>query len=555
MLARIVATCVVALGALLGAGAYGQAQSPAPLKVLPPLSAVQWQQDLQVLADEIRKRHQNPFHTVDASTFNNAVAQLDAAIPSMQRHEILAGFMRIAAMVGDGHTRVEPRKDRAFQLPSLPLKLYLFDDGLYVRAAAPQYAGLVGGKVEAIGGVPVDEAIRRAGELASRDNAMGVRLMVPIYLNMPHLLHALKLSQEPTRAGLTIMKAGMRQTVTLAAGDVEPMWPADTDVSLTTPDGWADARAIAQQPLWLQAPLQRYRLIELPQRDAVYAQLNMVADEPGETLAAFGKRIRERAQAIKASAIVLDLRLNQGGNGDLRTGFVRELIRAEDEGRRLFVLTARGTFSASQFILDDLDRLTQAVFIGEPASSKPSSYGDAYRINLPHSGIQMRTSIYWWQAGQNTDPWTWIDIAAPLSFAAYAAGQDPALEAALQYRPAASLDELVVAANRSGGAAGVQRLLAQHLADPALRYSDHATQWIDTALKLDVDSTRELAMLVADAAAAAFATSSDAAVVQASIAKSLGRFDAARAAGERALALNPNSRFARSLVESLPARN
>ena len=80
-----------------------------------------------------------------------------------------------------------------------------------------------------------------------------------------------------------------------------------------------------------------------------------------------------RPHASKTRALILDLRLNHGGNGNLRTRLVRELIRAEDADTRLFVLTWRGTFSASQFILDDLDRLTDAVFVGEPASSKPSS--------------------------------------------------------------------------------------------------------------------------------------------------------------------------------------
>ena len=197
-------------------------------------------------------------------------------------------MMRIAALVGDGHTRVDPRKDAKFGMPSLPLKLYLFDDGLYVRAAAPAHAALVGARVEAIGGVPVDEAMRRAAQLASRDNAMGPALFIPLYLGMPQLLHALQLSAVPDAAVLTLRKDGRGWSETVASGAVAPLWPPDTDISLVTPPGWVDARTTPQPPLWLQEPLSYHRLVELPARRAVYAQLNMVADIEGQSLGRFG---------------------------------------------------------------------------------------------------------------------------------------------------------------------------------------------------------------------------------------------------------------------------
>jgi hypothetical protein len=68
-----------------------------------------------------------------------------------------------------------------------------------VRAAAPEHAALVGARIEAVGDVPVKEAIRRAAEISSRDNEIGPKLFVPLYLNMPDVLHALELSPRATR--------------------------------------------------------------------------------------------------------------------------------------------------------------------------------------------------------------------------------------------------------------------------------------------------------------------------------------------------------------------
>ena len=521
--------------------------------VIPQLSAEQWREDLRFMAAEMERRHANLFHTVPRERFAAAVADLDRRIPSLHRNQIIVGMMRIAAMVGDGHTRIDPRKDARFGFPSLPLKLYLFEDGLFVRAATPAHAALLGARVEAISGVPVDEAMRRAAELASRDNEMGPRLFVPLYLAMPDILNALDLSPRRDAATLTLRRGGRRWTVTVPAGAVDPSWPPDTDISLATPEGWVDARATPRPPLWLQAPLDYHRLIDLLEQRALYVQLNMVTDTPDESLSRFAERIVERVRATNPRALILDLRLNHGGNGNLRTNLVRALIRIEDEDTRLFVLTWRGTFSASQFILDDLDRLTDAVFIGEPASSRPSSYGDAYRMPMPNSGISVRSSIYWWQSGQNMSPWTWVDVTTPLTFADYAAGRDPALEAALHHGPSVTLRERLMTVAGSGGVPATVAALEAWRSDPAHRYANHALLIALAAEALFAAEQREEAFAVAGLGARYHPDSVDTGLVYSHIAEWTARREVARREASRVLVLDPNNRTARGQLERLDA--
>lgn len=528
------------------------AQAPATAEASPQLTAEQWREDLRFFAAELERRHANSFHTISRERFAAAVAELDSKIPSLQRNEIVVDLMRLAAMVGDGHTRVDPRKDARFGFPSLPLRLYLFEDGLYVRAAAPAQAALVGARIEAIGGVPVGEAIRRVSELASRDNEIGPKLYVPLYLNMPDILHALGLSRRRDSAELRLRRGGRVWTATVAAGEVEPLWPPDTDVSLVTPKGWVDSRTTPQPPLWLQAPLDYHRMIELPERRALYVQLNMVTGIAGQTLDQFARRISERAGRVNPKALVLDLRLNQGGNGNLRQRLVRELIKVEDEDTRLFVLSWRGTFSASQFILDDLDRLTDAIFVGEPASSRPISYGDAYRMPLPNSGIQMRSSIVYWKEGQNHAPWTWVDLAVPLTFADYAAGRDPALEAVLSYVPPPPLEQRLLEAGRTGGAEGLKQAVEAYRADPANRYANVELKLLRAAEAMFAGH-REEALTVAELAVRHFPDSVDPVNVLAHFAEAAGRRELAERSGRRVLELDPNSRTARALLERLAA--
>jgi hypothetical protein len=503
------------------------------------------------MAAEMEHRHANLYHTVNKESFQAAVADLDARIPKLQRHQIIVGMMRIAAMVGDGHTRVDPRKDAAFQLPSLPLKLYLFEDGVFVRAAAPEHAALVGARIEAVGGVPIEEAMRRVGEISSRDNEMGIKKFVPLYLNMPAILHALEMSPTPGAAVFKLRKGNRAWTQTIAAGAVEPLWPADTDVSLVTPEGWVDARQSPALPLWLQAPLDPHRLVELRDQKALYAQVNMITNIKGQSLGDFGVKIRKQAEATNPRAVIVDFRLAHGGDHDLRHRFIRELVKTEDEDTRLFILTGRGSYSATEAVLVDLDRLTDAVLVGEPAASKPNSYGDAYRMNMPNSGLAIRSSIFLVQLGgsDNKDPWTWVDVAAPLTFSDYAAGRDPALEAALSYSPGPSLRDQLLEAAKAGGVPRVRETLASYRSNRANRYQNLELLVRRAAESLSASNFPEEGYAVAQVGAEAFPQEANSFVALAFLAERAGKMEAAKEAAKRALALDPDNRQARSVLE------
>lgn len=516
------------------------------------LTPEQWRQDLHTVQHELETRHPNPYHQTSKQKLDAAFADLDRRIPGLSRNQIIVGMMRIVAMVGDGHTRIDPRKDKAMQFASLPIRLYDFDDGIFIRAAEPKWTSLIGWRVDAIGGVAIAEARRRTAELISADNEMGKRQLAPLYLEMPPILRALGLSTRQNSARLTLRRGSETRVVNLPATQVNPPWPPDTDIALTTPKGWADA-CRGPGPLYLQGPLEAHRLIDLPESKALYAQLNWVADTDAESLDRYGKRILERARQTNPRAIILDLRLDQGGNGNLANSLVSSLIRAEDADTHLFVITGRGTFSASQFILNDLDRLTDAVFAGEPASSKPSSYGDAFKTNLPNSGIAMRTSIYWWQDGQDFDPYTWIDVAAPLRFADYASCRDPALEAVLSYSTPKPLDDILFEAARLGGIAGARQAVKGYLTETRNRYQNVRVALPRAAEMVFHAGHKAEAVIAANAVAEALPDTVDAWVVLAYVALQNGEKGLAKTAAQRAIGLDPNQRTARELLEQASA--
>src|SRR4029453_1549087 len=72
----------------------------------PSLTKAEWREDVRYFANELPKRHKNLYHATTRGQFERAVTDLDAAIPSLQDHQIIVRLQQIAATVGDGHTGV-----------------------------------------------------------------------------------------------------------------------------------------------------------------------------------------------------------------------------------------------------------------------------------------------------------------------------------------------------------------------------------------------------------------------------------------------------------------
>src|SRR5262249_15993108 len=120
--------------------------------------------------------------------FRAAVDELKGHTSILKDEEIAAGIQRILAMVGDGHTMLMWNRDGEEPRLRYPVELYLFKEGLFVRAASPEMTELVGSKVLRIGKASAEEALAAVEPLCSRDNAMGVKKQSPVFLTIPPVL-------------------------------------------------------------------------------------------------------------------------------------------------------------------------------------------------------------------------------------------------------------------------------------------------------------------------------------------------------------------------------
>lgn len=389
-----------------------------------------WRYDLKLLVRELKRIHYDLSKKAPPEGFDAFVRKLHDDIPKLTDHQVEVALMRLAAMAGDGHTAVASPYFLRKRYQALPVRFYLFEEGLFVTAAAPAHKDLAGCRVLRFGEHPAARVLEAVDPLVSRDNAMWPRHVAPDLLRYPQILNGLGLAPEDGRVALTVRDPdGRERTVTLPADAGEPA------------NDWVNAReqTPAPEPLYLKNRKAPYWFEYLPGPKTVYLQYNAVTNDPKEPLDKFCGRLFDFIGKNDVDRLVIDLRWNDGGNNFLNRPLVHGLIRCDKVNRRgkLFVIVGRNTFSAAQCGATQIERHTEAIFVGEPTGSSPNFVGETVALELPYSKLRASISDLYWQNSVATDYRTWIapQIHTPPTFESYRAKRDPALEAILAYRP------------------------------------------------------------------------------------------------------------------------
>ena len=376
------------------------------------LSKQQWREDLQHLARELPRRHKNAFHTVSKEQFERAVAELDAAIPTLQEHEILVGLRRIAAMVGDAHTALAPQQG----FNRYPLTLSWFGNDLRVLRTSADYKRALGARVVGIGALTLAEATSRINTLIPRETEQFLRYSNVSLMPYAEILHALKIAPEITQAQWTFEDAkGERFSLNLKAA------PPNTKVE------WLST--LKEAPLYRQQSDQLMWVKLLPESQTVYLNLKVYPD--ADTFKRVSAEMFKLIDSSQAKRLVIDVRQSNGGDFlKFRSHILKELKNRNQfrQPKSLFVIIGRGTISAAMVSAIDLRKEMNAVLVGEPSGSKPNSYSENNEFTLPNSRIEVSFSSRYYKLQDEDTPSLMPDKLIEPVWELYTAGRDAAME-------------------------------------------------------------------------------------------------------------------------------
>lgn len=392
-----------------------------------------WRSDLAYLTKRMEQEHKNLFHTFSKTEWEKAKQQLHEDIAKMNDLQIIGAFMEIMVKIGDGHTVLYPPFQGKYAFKALPLEFYFFKEDLLIRAADPKYAALVGTKVLKVGAMPIAQVIASAQKYLNRDNQMQLKWTTPIALLFSDLYQLIGASANNSQIEFTVeVSNGSTFSETVEASTLT----RDPQMRFA-PEHWVGMRnGVINQ--WTKDPDNFYWYEYLQDRKVVYCQFNQIRNKDRENIAAFSKRLFQFINSTPVEALIIDIRLNNGGNNFLNQAFIHEIIRNEkiNQHGKLFTIIGRRTFSAAMNLASDLENHTKTLFVGEPTGSKPNFYGEDNEFVLPFSGLMGSISSRYWQGGRTSDdvrPWIAPHLVAELSATEYQNNVDPALEVIFEY--------------------------------------------------------------------------------------------------------------------------
>lgn len=395
----------------------GRATTPAP----DPVTG--WRSDLAYLLQELERLHVHGSALVTRPDVQAAAQTLHDAIPDLSPAQIMERLQAILVLAGDGHTTFYPISTPRLSVKLLPIHCYWFEDGLHVVGGID--SAWLGARLDQIGPLKAEDLLTRLQAICPRDNPVTVRWIGPMFLRMLPFLQAWGATDSLDRATLTLR----RVDGTTAALTLEGVEVTSPEVDRLAP------HPASTPPLFLQNLSAHYWMTRLMEPNTLYVQYNQVRNMADESIAQFAERLQMTVQEQPPAALIVDVRLNNGGNNFLNAPLLHTLIwlNRQHPSTRLFVIIGRATFSACQNFVNLISRHTDAVFVGEPTGSRLVFEGESTELVLPYSGLRGSISCYRWVDTWPFDERQWVAPMVPVGYSVqdYLSNHDPALAAIL----------------------------------------------------------------------------------------------------------------------------
>jgi hypothetical protein len=381
--------------------------------------------DLDRLLSTLDTVHPDAFHGIDREAWVAQLDRLKADLPTLSPVEAEVELMRLVGLLSangrDGHQFALPLDEAT----ALPIRLYEFDDGLFVTAAMAPHEDIAGRRVTAINGHPIADVLEAVEPLVPRDGPATVRGFRVVFLTRTSVLRGLGLIDDGP-VPISLEGAGS------AADDVVELEPVSFGTWVAWAEGGGPGLPLRDDTLYLSRADRELWWQTLDDGMTLYIRYPQVV----RIAQADADAITDAAAMPGITKVVLDLRQNPGGDNHFFPVLLDELEKPEiNVDGRLYVLTDRLTFSAASNFSTSIEQATEARFAGEAMGGGLNFWNDVTWVQLHNYPVPMQVGVStrYWQFAEADDPRLTIepDIPVPVLSDDYFSGHDAVLEAVL----------------------------------------------------------------------------------------------------------------------------
>jgi uncharacterized protein YxeA len=380
-----------------------------------------WKEDILYLGKKLNSKHKNMYHSISKKEYESEVQLIIDDLPNLTDMGKIIKIKELVAKIGDGHTAVIEN----MEVKSFPVKLMIFEDGLYVINTIDEYKEILGTKLIKIGNEPIDGVIKRMGKMISRDNEVQLLMGTLNYIvnanflleygfiddinNGDFVFETLD-GEEISKKLVSIRNIRNRKWLSIAS-----KYSGLINMSYVKN---------GNQPYWFEY---------LPEHNLVYFQYNACINNKENPINDFTNKLLKFVEENNVVKFIFDMRFN--GGGDYRV--IEPVINAITKNKKinkennLFVVIGKHTYSSAILNSLALKQKTNAILIGEPTGGKPNHYGEIKTFDLPNTGLTIQYSTKYFKHSNNEEDSIYPDIRIKYDFKDFIKGIDPAMEAIL----------------------------------------------------------------------------------------------------------------------------
>lgn len=392
---------------------------------------IDWNYEIDLLGRELAEKHPDLFFKTDSTWFFKEMRKVTAETPGKSHFYIAVKLQQVLAKMGDAQTLVNYHFHVDKSL-ILPIESYWFEDGIYITQTDRKYEALLGKKLSAINGTPIEVIIDSLSTLLVQNNQSLIKYHIPRMLSWSQLLCHFGFS-DTVNVNLEVLnESGTEEQIMihLPASLSEVAEIKTEGVAL----GWQDQKAY-------------FREQYLEDEKIFYIQYNRcwsreVEEDYGSGATAlfmpsfkeFDKEVFQVLKKKEVDKLIFDLRFNSGGHPEQGSTFIKDLHKAKIKGKgEFYLLVGRKTSSEALINAVDFMNYDGVLVVGEESGGKPSHFGDVRRFVLPESGLIVSHSTRYYNLLDEDLPSISPDVEAPETFKLFMEGVDPALEAVREH--------------------------------------------------------------------------------------------------------------------------
>lgn len=320
-----------------------------------------WIEDIEYLRKKLIKNHKNLFFNRTIEEFDEKIEHLKSIVNELDYDEVKVELSAIVASIRDAHTSIMFPVNKY-----MPIKLYWFEDGIYVIGATEKYKDLLYKKVIEIEGIEIEEVISELSNIISFENEYFFKAQSMKYIQGADILY-----------GLMIIDSMNSIKINTNHGEFVLETVSSNELKYVH----------KELPLYARRANENFWYEYLEEDKKLYIKYNSCREDSGYTLK---EKMNGTIKFIEENSIqrlTIDLRNNLGGDSTLIAPLL-SYIKSNNEVNKkenLEVIIGRETFSSGLLNAYEFKFQTNATITGEPSGGKPNCYGEILKFTLPNS--------------------------------------------------------------------------------------------------------------------------------------------------------------------------